>query len=57
LRRPTTARERAASSQPSCSAGIFTAFYVRFRDLLANITAHFLGDFVLNVVLPLLGAG
>jgi phosphatidylinositol glycan class B len=37
--------------------GIFTAFYVRFRDLLANITAHFLGDFVLNVVLPLLGAG
>jgi membrane protease YdiL (CAAX protease family) len=37
--------------------GIFTAFYVRYRDLLANITAHFLGDFVLNVVLPLLGAG
>jgi membrane protease YdiL (CAAX protease family) len=37
--------------------GIFTAFYVRFRDLLTNITAHFLGDFVLNVVLPLLGAG
>jgi membrane protease YdiL (CAAX protease family) len=35
--------------------GIFTAFYVRYRDLLANITAHFLGDFVLNVVLPLLG--
>ena len=32
---------------------VFTVFYVKFRDLLANITAHFLGDFVLNVVLPL----
>ena len=33
--------------------GILTALYMRFRDLVANITAHFLGDFVLNVVLPL----
>jgi membrane protease YdiL (CAAX protease family) len=37
--------------------GILTAFYLKFRDLLANITAHFLGDFVLNVVLPLAGGG
>jgi len=34
--------------------GIFTASYWKFRDLLANITAHFLGDFVLNVLLPLI---
>jgi uncharacterized protein len=33
--------------------GIFTVFYMKLRDLLANITGHFLGDFVLNVVLPL----
>jgi uncharacterized protein len=32
---------------------ILTAFYMKYRDLLANITAHFLADFVLNVVLPL----
>jgi uncharacterized protein len=37
--------------------GILTAFYMKFRDLPANITAHFLGDFVLNVVLPLVGGG
>jgi uncharacterized protein len=37
--------------------GILTACYMRFRDLLANITAHFLGDFVLNVVLPLVSGG
>jgi membrane protease YdiL (CAAX protease family) len=37
--------------------GLFTAFYMRYRDLLANITAHFLEDFVLNVVLPLVGGG
>jgi len=37
--------------------GIFTMFYVKFRDLIANMTGHFLGDFVLNVGLPLLGAG
>jgi uncharacterized protein len=37
--------------------GILTAFYIKFRDLLANITAHFLGDFVLNVVLPLASGG
>ena len=36
---------------------IFTAFYTRYRDLLANITAHFLGDFVLNVILPLVSRG
>ena len=33
--------------------GILTAFYLKLRDLMANITAHFLADFVLNVVLPL----
>jgi membrane protease YdiL (CAAX protease family) len=32
---------------------ILTVFYMKFRDLLANVTAHFLADFVLNVVLPL----
>jgi membrane protease YdiL (CAAX protease family) len=37
--------------------GILTAFYMKFRDLLANIAAHFLGDFVLNVVLPLASGG
>ncbi len=37
--------------------GIFTAFYVRFRDLPANITAHFLVDFFLNVILPLVSGG
>jgi uncharacterized protein len=33
--------------------GMLTIFYMKFRDLLANVTAHFLADFVLNVVLPL----
>jgi uncharacterized protein len=37
--------------------GVFTIAYVRFRDLIANITAHFLGDFTLNVVLPLVTGG
>jgi membrane protease YdiL (CAAX protease family) len=37
--------------------GILTVSYVKFRDLLANITAHFLGDFVLNVFLPLISGG
>jgi uncharacterized protein len=37
--------------------GILTALYMKFRDLLANITAHFLSDFVLNVVLPLVSGG
>ena len=37
--------------------GIFTIFYLKYRDLLANITAHFLGDFVLNVILPLVSGG
>ena len=36
---------------------ILTAIYMKFRDLLANITAHFLGDFVLNVALPLASGG
>jgi len=35
--------------------GILTAAYMKFRDLLANITAHFGADFVLNVILPLVG--
>jgi membrane protease YdiL (CAAX protease family) len=37
--------------------GVLTASYLKFRDLLANITAHFLGDFVLNVLLPLVSGG
>jgi membrane protease YdiL (CAAX protease family) len=37
--------------------GVFTAFYLWKRDLLATITGHFLVDFVPNVLLPLLGAG
>jgi uncharacterized protein len=37
--------------------GILTAFFMKYRDLLANITAHFLADFVLNVVLPIVSDG
>jgi membrane protease YdiL (CAAX protease family) len=37
--------------------GVFTAFYLWKRDLVAAITGHFLVDFVPNVLLPLLGAG
>jgi membrane protease YdiL (CAAX protease family) len=37
--------------------GILTVFYMKYRDLLANITAHFFADFVLNVVLPLVSGG
>jgi uncharacterized protein len=37
--------------------GVFTLSYIKFRDLIANITAHFLGDFTLNVVLPLVTGG
>lgn len=37
--------------------GIFTWFYMKYRDLLASMTAHFLGDFVLNVVMPLVSGG
>jgi membrane protease YdiL (CAAX protease family) len=37
--------------------GILTAFYLKFRDLVANVTADFLGDFVLNVALPLVSGG
>ena len=33
--------------------GIMTAVYIWKRDLKANIIAHFLVDFVLNVLLPL----
>ena len=32
--------------------GILTAFYIKYRDLSANMLAHFLADFVLNVALP-----
>jgi membrane protease YdiL (CAAX protease family) len=34
--------------------GIFTISYMKLRDLIANMTAHFLGDFALNVILPLM---
>jgi uncharacterized protein len=37
--------------------GILTATYMKYRDLVANVTAHFLADFVLNVVLPLVSGG
>lgn len=37
--------------------GILTAAYLKFRDLVANIAAHFLTDFVLNVILPLISGG
>ena len=37
--------------------GVLTALYLKFRDLLANITAHFLADMVLNVGLPLVSGG
>lgn len=36
---------------------IFTMAYLRWRDLIANMSGHFLGDFVLNVGVPLMGAG
>lgn len=36
---------------------IITAFYLWKRDLVAAIFAHFLVDFVPNVLLPLFGAG
>jgi len=35
---------------------ILTAFYLWKRNLIANILAHFLVDFVPNVILPLLAA-
>lgn len=35
---------------------IFTAFYLWKRNLVAAIVAHFLVDFVPNIILPLLGA-
>jgi uncharacterized protein len=33
--------------------GLLAVFYLKFRDLIANMTAHFLVDFVLNVGIPL----
>jgi membrane protease YdiL (CAAX protease family) len=33
--------------------GLLTVFYIKFRDLVANMAAHFLVDFVLNVGMPL----
>jgi membrane protease YdiL (CAAX protease family) len=35
--------------------GLLTIVYLRRRDLVTNMTAHASTDFVLNVVLPLLG--
>jgi membrane protease YdiL (CAAX protease family) len=35
--------------------GLLTIVYLRRRDLVTNMTAHASADFVLNVVLPLLG--
>jgi len=37
--------------------GMFTVFYLRYRDLIANVTGHFLEDFVLNVGLPFVSGG
>ena len=37
--------------------GLFTVFYLKYRDLLANMTGHFLADFVLNVIMPLVSSG
>ena len=37
--------------------GIATLFYVKFRDLVANMTGHSLADLVLNVGLPLVSGG
>ena len=34
--------------------GVLAFFYLKFRDLIANIIGHFLEDFLLNVILPLL---
>ena len=34
-----------------------TLFYLKFRDLVANLVGHSLCDLALNVGLPLLGAG
>jgi len=35
---------------------VLTGFYLWKRDLISNILAHFLVDFIPNVVLPMLGA-
>ena len=38
------------------AGAILTAFYLWKRDLIANMFAHFLVDFIPNVILPLFGA-
>lgn len=38
------------------TGALMTAFYLWKRDLLAAIVAHFMVDFIPNVLLPLLGA-
>lgn len=35
--------------------GLFTLAYRKRRDLIGNIIGHLLADFVLNVVLPVVG--
>jgi uncharacterized protein len=37
--------------------GLMTLFYLKFRDLIANIIGHSLADLVLNVGLPLVSGG
>jgi uncharacterized protein len=37
--------------------GIATLFYLKFRDVIANIIGHSLADLVLNVGLPLVSGG
>jgi len=37
--------------------GIMTLFYMRYRDLVANIVGHSAADLVLNVGLPLVSGG
>jgi membrane protease YdiL (CAAX protease family) len=37
--------------------GVLTFVYLKRRDIVTNITAHTSADFVLNVVLPLVGGG
>jgi uncharacterized protein len=33
--------------------GLLSIFYLKYRDLIANMAAHFLVDFVLNIGIPL----
>jgi membrane protease YdiL (CAAX protease family) len=37
--------------------GLLTIFYLKLRDLVANMAAHFLVDIVLNVGIPLVNRG